>query len=194
MLTYTRVILATVLTAGMAITGNAQTAPSVPTNGSPRTEQQQDEHAFLENLKSMTPEQRSAAILAHRQQIHVANEALVSKRQAENLSFIKSKLDGSKDLTDTEKAELRTFFENQYEENMEFREKRFNEMTTFFQEVRNDMTLTKDQRQQQIRDFITKQNAEAKAHQKEQLAAGEAERATLLAERQGADQPATNSP
>jgi len=67
-------------------------------------QQKQENAAFRQTLKGMTPEQRKAAVIDHRKMQGQENKAFNQKQHAENAAFLKNRLASNKKLTDTQKT------------------------------------------------------------------------------------------
>ena len=84
-------------------------------------EQKQENTAFRQTLKGMTPKERKAAVIEHRKTQGQENKVFNQQQHAENTAFLKKRLESNKKLTDTQKDELINFFEQQYQQGADFR-------------------------------------------------------------------------
>jgi len=80
----------------------------------------QDDAAFRESLKGMTPEQRKTAMAANLQKRESEAKASMDKRHADDMALLKQNLDKDKTLSDADKKKQIDSAEKQYQENIAF--------------------------------------------------------------------------
>lgn len=131
-------------------------------------QQKEENAAFRQSLKDMTPAERQAAITEHRQ-----------TQSEENLVFLKERLAANSTLTDAQKEELISFFEEQFQESVDFHSTQHQENVAFFESIANDTSLTFAQKKEAIREHFLAQRAENKAFREEQKSENQAERAAI---------------
>jgi len=84
--------------------------------------QQQEDTAFRESLKGMTPEQRKTAMAAQNQKRESEQKASMAKRHADDMALLKQDLDKNKNLSDADKKKQMDSADKRYKEDAAFRE------------------------------------------------------------------------
>ena len=96
-----------------------------------KQKRQEENQAFKKSLEGKTPEEKSAAIKAHREEEHQDKESFYEKTHKDHMSAVKEKLANNSKLSEQERNELINFYEEQYQDNATWRNQQYNKNTAF---------------------------------------------------------------
>ena len=125
-----------------------------------KLQKKQENQQFRSTLKGLTPQEKTNAVLEHRETQYGENKAFHQKLHDENMAFLNQKLANNKRLTDEQKTELVNFTNNQFQESSSFRDQQHAENIAYLQQVANDPNMTQAQRKEALKQYFQKQKAE----------------------------------
>ena len=134
-------------------------------NKAHRQDQKQENQAFRETLKGLTPEQRQAAMMQHRNSQFAENVARHEQMHQEHMTKLRAKLAANSELTDVQKQEIITKAEQSYQEKVAKVQERHQTNMNFAQQVANDPNLTPEQKREKMQEH-RKANQEAMKEQR----------------------------
>ena len=132
-----------------------------------KQEQKEENQEFKKSLEGKTPEEKSAAIKAHREKKHQDKESFYEKTHSDHMSAIKEKLAKNNKLNEQEKDELISFYAEQYRENTTWRNQQFNRNTDFLEEIANS-AKTPEEKKEAVKKHFQEQKAEGKTRWEKQ--------------------------
>lgn len=147
-----------------------------------RSEMKSENRAFIDSMKDKSPEEKKAAMVAHRDEEHAKRMEFNGKMYEERQTELKKRLAGNSKLTDDQKNELVSFYEQQHQDAVAHREGQFNENKSFFEQIANDASLTQEQRKAAIKEHFATQKSENKAFRKDMHEENKSERKKIREE------------
>lgn len=166
--------------------------------------QKQENQDFKKSLEGKTPEEKKAAMEAHRKTQQTENAAFQGQMKdtrktfnaanhEERMAKLQEMLAGNKNLTDAQKAEMISFFENQYQENVTHSDANFASNQAFFAETMNNADLTPEQKKAAIKEYMEKQKAAGKEYIDKQKAESKGEMQKIKPVRPKGDKSASET-
>ncbi len=145
----TTIILATALAIPLTVMAKE---PGVrkEQNKAHRQDQRQENQAFRETLKDLTPEQKQSAMIEHRNSQFAENVAHHEQMHQEQMTKLKAKLAANSELTDAQKQEILSKAENSYQEKVAKIQEQHQANMNFAQQVANDPNLTPEQKREKM--------------------------------------------
>lgn len=144
-----------------------------------RQQQQSENKTFRDGLQGKSPEEKKAAVKDHREIQHKENAAFAAEQTEKRRAFLTQRLAANTKLTDTQKADLMAFHENQWKENDAYRETRYQESIAFFEKIAADGSLNQEQKKAAIKAHRDEVKAATQAHFEQQKAENKAKRDSL---------------
>lgn len=136
-----------------------------------RQAQQKDNEAFRATLDAVKPEERPKLMADRRAKQFAENTRFRDQIQNENLTFLKAKMAEDKNLTEAQKAEFLSFWQERYKKDAEFQDTQHREAMAFLEKVTADTTLNDKQKKDTIRKHMEAQKAARVEYRKAQTAA-----------------------
>ncbi len=133
-----------------------------------RKQQQNENKAFRETLKSIPEEQRQSAVFEHRDSQFAENVARHEQMHTENMARIKEKLSANTQLTEAQKQEILTKAENSYQEKVAQAKERHIANMNFAQQVANDASLSPEQKREKLQEYMKNNREEMKEKHSEE--------------------------
>ncbi len=133
-----------------------------------REQKKKENQAFKESLKNLPEDQRKAAMKEHRQKQQAENKEFNQKMHEKRMAALKERLAANTKLTDTQKQDLISFFESQYQDGVNFRDKQREEQMAEFEKICNDTALSPEQKKAAFKEYMEKQRAAFKEFREKQ--------------------------
>ncbi len=128
-------------------------------------EQKSENKAFRESLKGKSKEEKIEAVKTHREEQKGENKEFRQKLHAENKAKLEEKLAANTKLTQEQKNEIMSEYENRYKNASAHRETQQAENKAFFDQIASS-EMTQEQRKAAIKAHFAEQKTENKNFRK----------------------------
>ena len=149
-----------------------------------REQQEAENKAFRETLKNMTPEQLDAAIDAHQEQQFQENIAFRNQLHQKNMTELRAKLAQDKKLTEEQKQKILSEREQQFQAEMQRWTQRHAEMKAAIDKIKKDPSLTPEQKQEKIKEYLESIREGNKEHRQEIQGQNKALKETMMGQKE----------
>ena len=132
-----------------------------------RHQEVEENKAFHQSLKDMTPEQKAGAVKEHMQEERQERLEFLKKMHEEKMEHLKKKLNHSDKLSDQQRQDMLAKEENQYQEELKNLERRHEEKIAEVQKITHDSSLTPEQKKQALNDLHDQYKEANQEHREE---------------------------
>ncbi|MCK5581666.1 MAG: hypothetical protein KAJ18_10400 [Candidatus Omnitrophica bacterium] len=145
-------------------------------------QQKEENRGFRQTIKELEPQERTNAIIGHRNRQYRKNISFHETLRGENMTCLTERLSQNSKLNDSQKNEIIAFTESQYQKRKAHRQQQHNENNTFITKSGNATGLSPEDRKARAKEHQKTQGEENKQFRQTQRKAAQDKRQEIRAQ------------